>query len=87
MTTTKSPPLDPIAKITQESGGYRMDTRVAWRLWFEDVKTTAEDNIADASTSHSVSSWATTNSALDALGTKINSILDILESINAMEES
>ena len=87
MTTTKSPPLDPIAKITKDSvGNTRMDTVVAWRIWFEDLKTTAKDNIADASTSHSVSSWATTNNALDSLATKINSILDILESINAMEE-
>lgn len=38
----------------------------------------AQGAITNAVTSHSVSDWATTNSALDALGSKINEILAAL---------
>ena len=37
-----------------------------------------ESAISNANTVHSVNSWATTNAALDALGTTINDILDAL---------
>ena len=79
MTTIKSPPPDPILDDN-------MQTHPMWRHWFNNLKMVAQTNITDASTSHAVDSWATTNSALDALASKINSILDILESIDAMEE-
>jgi len=42
------------------------------------VVTNQQSAISDASTSHGVTDWATTNTALDALGTKINSILAAL---------
>lgn len=42
---------------------------------------------ANASTSHGVTNWATTNAALDALGTKINSILSKLENAEVFASS
>ena len=39
-----------------------------------------QDHVVDASESHSVSSNATTNTALNALGVKVNEILTVLES-------
>lgn len=37
--------------------------------------------IPDAETSHATDSWATVNSALDALGTKINSIIAAIQAV------
>ena len=55
-------------------------THRVWQKWYVILKSLFhQDHIADASTSHSVDSWATTNTALDALGTKINSVLTALE--------
>ena len=42
---------------------------------------------ANASVAHAVDSWATTNAALNALGTKINNILTKLEALKAFATS
>lgn len=48
---------------------------------------TPASHISDASTSHATADFAGVNSALDALGTKINAILVILENSNLMNNS
>ena len=59
-----------------------------WVMWFQAIKRAfGQDHIADASTSHAVNSWATTNTALNALGTKINTVLSELEEAGILKES
>ena len=74
MTITKDPPPDPIGVVFQnKDGGFRFDTSPEWRHWLNKLGPVVKGNISDASTSHAVDSWATTNTALDNLATIINS--------------
>lgn len=49
--------------------------------------TTQAAHISDANTSHATADFAEVNTALDALGTKINSILTVLENIGLVASS
>lgn len=63
---------------------------MAWDAWFRGVGNKfpeIQSHIANASTSHAVTDWATANAALNALGTKINAILAALESAKIVESS
>jgi hypothetical protein len=62
----------------------------AWDAWFREIEKKfpeIQPHIANASTTHAVTDWATTNTALNTLGTKINSILSALESAKVFESS
>lgn len=93
MTTLKNPPAGPPITVERLQGGeLRITVTPAWLHWFTSIKTTQSDNVADAETAHDVTGADTVDQsdledALDALGTKINSIFDILETIKAMAES
>lgn len=75
--------------LTSDSDGLQVVVRSGYGINMDSngLALKQQDHETNASTSHSVDSWATTNAALDALGTKINNILAKLEAMEAFADS